>query len=484
MVGIMQLKAKHLFRQEALDRLSSPEDLDHLVRVVKPRSWLSLFAASLLITATGVWGVFGQIPLTVTGQAILMKPRQVVPFQAASTGRLVTLTIQPGDNVKPGEVIGIIDQSALQQQLQQAQTKLMELQSQSQVTSGLQQQLLNEEIESLRQQQQTLLQNIQRERESLNLGQRTQEAIAAKRANLEAQKQQTNTLLEMLQERVDSRRELLEQQVISRDTLVQSQQDYFNAQSQLAQIEAQLRELDIQETTRQQDDLQRLNSISDIEASLKTLEAQATKLREQTVRQAIDRTNQIQELQRQIAQLQLQLANEGRIISQYQGQVLEVSIIPGQLVNPGDRLGTINVEDTNTELVGFVYFNNQDGKQIQPGMAVQVTPSFTKREQYGGIVGTVTTVSSFPVTPKDIATTVGNEDVATRLTNNGEALIQVTAQLEEDPTTESGYHWSSSNGPSAKISSGTTASVQVRVGQQAPISYILPILRAWTGING
>lgn len=479
----MSIKAKHPFRLEVLDRLISPKQLNQMMQRVKPRSWLSLVTMGGLVSATLIWSVFGRIPLIITGQGVLIKPRQVVQFQASSAGQLISLNIKPGDSVKKGDVIGIIDQSSLQQQLQQAEAKLAELQSQNQTTNELQQ-LLNQELASLQQQQQDLEMILQRERESLQLSQKNQQAIAEKRISLETQKEQFNQLLITLQEQIDSRQHLYEQQIISYDMLIRSQQDYFNAQSQLANIDIQLKELDIQEAQAQQDYLERLNTIDTTETKLQSLAAQETNQREQTLKQSIDHTNQIQNLQRQIAQLTSQLADQGQIISQYDGHVLDVSIVPGQVVSAGDRLGMINVEDVQAELISYIYFIDQDGRQIQPGMSVQITPSFDKREQYGEIIGTVTEVSSFPISPEDIAATIGNPDIARTLTSDGKALIQVLAQLEEDPTTESNYRWSSSEDPPLQVSSGTTTSVRVRVGEQAPIRYVLPILRRWTGIGG
>ncbi|MEH2113464.1 MAG: hypothetical protein V7K39_13230, partial [Nostoc sp.] len=44
------------------------------------------------------------------------------------------------------------------------------------------------------------------------------------------------------------------------------------------------------------------------------------------------------------------------------------------------------------------------------------------------------------------------------------------------------YQWSSSRGPQQNLSSGTTASVQVHTGEIAPIAYVIPLFRSWTGI--
>lgn len=161
--------------------------------------------------------------------------------------------------------------------------------------------------------------------------------------------------------------------------------------------------------------------------------------------------------------------------------MLEVTAIPGQLIQPGERLGSIQAENSSEPLVSLTFFPDRDGKQIKPGMSAQITPSVVKREQFGGIVGEVTDVSPFPVTSQNITALVGNAELATQLAGNS-APVQVTILLKPDQQTNSGYSWTSSKGPNQKISTGTTASVQVRVGEIAPISYIIPIFRSWTGV--
>lgn len=480
----MQTKVQHLFRQEALEHLSSPEQLDQAIQVIRPRAWISLSAVGVLVAIAGLWSVFGRIPLIVAGQGILVKPRQVVQFQSSGSGQLAALHIKPGDRIKKGDVIGTIDQSALKQQLQQAQAKLAELESQNQNTTQLQQQLMAQQLENLQQQRRDLENNLQRERTTLELQSQTDTIIADKRTSLELRRQQVRQLLQTLQNQVETRRQLFKEQIVSQDVLTRAEQDYFNVQAQLSDVEVQLKDLDLQKSEAKRSHFNSLNTIDSLQTKIQDLSTQATKLQEQALQQAIDKTNQIQELQREIAQLTLQLANQGRIVSQHDGRVLDISVVPGQVINAGDRLGRINVEDPQAEMISYIYFSNQDGKQIQPRMPVQITPSFAQREQYGGILGTVTEVSAFPITPEDIAVTIGNSDIARTLTADGKALIQVTAQLEKDSSTVSGYRWSSSVGPPLQVSSGTTTSVRVRVGEQAPIAYVLPILRQWTGIGG
>ncbi|MEM8501652.1 MAG: hypothetical protein AAF716_00695 [Cyanobacteria bacterium P01_D01_bin.1] len=61
-----------IFRKEAIERLSSPEQLDQLMRIVSPRSWLPLAALGGLLACGLVWSFVGRIPVTTTGRGALV----------------------------------------------------------------------------------------------------------------------------------------------------------------------------------------------------------------------------------------------------------------------------------------------------------------------------------------------------------------------------------------------------------------------------
>ncbi len=127
-------------------------------------------------------------------------------------------------------------------------------------------------------------------------------------------------------------------------------------------------------------------------------------------------------------------------------------------------------------LVSLAYFTIGDGKRIQPGMQIMITPDTVQREEFGGILGSVTSVSTFPITKHIAAELIGNVELADALiSQNGQ--MQVIAQLNLDPSTFSGYRWSSAkNSPRQKLSPGTTTSVRVILEEKAPITFVFPIL--------
>lgn len=66
-------KPTDLFRQESLERLSSPERLDELMTIVNLRTWLPLGALGLLVGLGLIWSWIGRIPVTTSGRGLLVK---------------------------------------------------------------------------------------------------------------------------------------------------------------------------------------------------------------------------------------------------------------------------------------------------------------------------------------------------------------------------------------------------------------------------
>jgi hypothetical protein len=94
--------ARQIFRKEALDRLSSPEQLDQLMQVTSPRGWIALAALGLLLLAGLLWGIFGTIPTTAEGEGLLLRGRGVRQVTAPRAGRVLDVPVKVGDLVPKG----------------------------------------------------------------------------------------------------------------------------------------------------------------------------------------------------------------------------------------------------------------------------------------------------------------------------------------------------------------------------------------------
>ena len=75
-----------------MQTLSSPEQLNQLVRVTQPYSWIALSAAGLALIVALVWSIFGRLPTMVTGEGILIRQGGTFSIVSQKIGVLGRLT--------------------------------------------------------------------------------------------------------------------------------------------------------------------------------------------------------------------------------------------------------------------------------------------------------------------------------------------------------------------------------------------------------
>ena len=68
----MAASTERIFRKVALERLSSPEQLDQLVPLTSPIGWTAVIAIAALVAAAIGWSIFGVLPTSVNGSGILV----------------------------------------------------------------------------------------------------------------------------------------------------------------------------------------------------------------------------------------------------------------------------------------------------------------------------------------------------------------------------------------------------------------------------
>lgn len=120
---------KQVFRKVALERLSSPEQLDNLVRVTSPRGWLMLVGAGLILAAALYWGIFGTMTTQAEGQGVLIRPGGLKTVHTSSAGSISDIAVIENDTVQQGEVMGRIEQPVLLEQIEQTKLAINNLQN-------------------------------------------------------------------------------------------------------------------------------------------------------------------------------------------------------------------------------------------------------------------------------------------------------------------------------------------------------------------
>lgn len=311
---------KGLFRKSAVDRLSSPDQLDTLPRLTSPRGWLILAAAGIMVAVAAVWAIAGSQPVTVKSQGVLVRPGGIVSIGAFTSGQLTDVRIRLNDQVRRGDVIARVRQPEL-----------------------------------------------------------------------------LNQLAEL----------------------------YSRKQALAKEEEKEGREIDAG-----------------------------------------------------IEQLQEMIAERSRVVSPYAGRVIDVAVKKYDMLSEGVPVATLELDTGSVEkLQAVMYVPVQIGKKVVPGMDVKINPTSVSKEEYGNLLGRVVSVSEYPATEQSMMNTLGNEAFVRQLSEAGPALLEVRIELLVDPSTPSGFRWSTKKGPPMALESGTLMNGEITLYRQRPISYLIPSFR-------
>ncbi|HPJ27026.1 MAG TPA: NHLP bacteriocin system secretion protein, partial [Synergistaceae bacterium] len=326
---------KQVFRQSALDRLSSPEQLDLLFRVVPPASWFALLAILLLLGALLGWGFYGTVATKVTGQGILLRQGALEEVPSPGTGRIEMILADIDDYVEKGEIIARLAQPELRHQMSELEGKLEIL-----------------EIE------QDMGEEMGEDKKSLEA-----EYLARRRNALTASLEVTRERAAALEEQLQQYNALYQKKYITRSQYLDVK-DKYNAA--------------LQEILSRREELARLPMTA----------ADSTT---QLEREKIDVRMRLLAAREQLRALKDRLELESFVRSPATGRVLEIFKTPGQVIQSGEALLSVEkVGDQEQPLYVHAFVQPQHGKKISSGMEAQISPSVVKQEEFGVLLGHVT----------------------------------------------------------------------------------------------
>ncbi len=413
--------AAEFFRKSALEKLSTPEKLDQLIKITSPKAWIAIGTIAIIL-ATGIgWAFMGRVKtkLNVTGVLLGGEIHEVV---STSQGQLVDLKVAIGGAVEEGDIIAVIEQPDLAQQLEEIEASLKEREYELQ-------QLLSYGNQDTRIQSEL----IQQQRTSIN-------------SQIEANKKS----LDFLRNQLKSENILLEQGLITKSQVVNTEQQIESTKNAIENLKAQ----------KVQTSSQKLNLGFDL-------------------KQKIDLKKQrIAEAKRKQDHLLERYDIQTNIRSPYNGQVVELLTDSGIMVGQGTPLFKLKNQNqiAGDKLRGVLYIPSQDGKKIKEGMEALVVPSTVQPQEYGFMKGKVTYVSDFPVTQKGMMTSVKNDQLVQGLLSMG-APFEVYVEFEKDTTSYSGFKWTSAKGPDVVINEGTSCFGKITVKTEPPAAIVVPALK-------
>jgi HlyD family secretion protein len=98
-----------MFRAKALKRISSPEQLDSVVRAALPLQWLALIVLLAVVSAAVAWASIATVPTTVQAHGIYIPVGGLHPADTPAAGFITKLpALAVGNEVKAGEPLAIV----------------------------------------------------------------------------------------------------------------------------------------------------------------------------------------------------------------------------------------------------------------------------------------------------------------------------------------------------------------------------------------
>lgn len=426
-----------IFRQKALKRLSSPENLDEALVAASPMHWIAYLTAATLVGLALAWAIFGSVPTRVQADGIILhRGSEIFSAAAEGSGELVSIDVKLGDRVTAGQDVATLDQNLDVTRLTLAEARL---------ESAIERQ----QSEAAAQAEDTVLRRALMEKERRSL----QEKIGNARSRL------VN-----LQELVADMKRLLDQGFVERSRLLARQNELIQVRETIADLDNALVKLEVQDRERAEYWKDKRS------ASSKEVEA----------------------VRDEIESMREQLRRVRTVDAPISGVVTEISASLGDVVAPGTPI--IRVVSDAAEMDALLFVPPADGKLIKRGLSANVEPSVAKKEEYGTILAQVQSVSELPLSTSAIQAMLHNEKLVQRFSAKGspvavradllelEGLHAPGAASEHDNNQVERFRWTGGKGPAFSIEQGTLVSATITVRQQRPITLVLPFLKSVIGL--
>ncbi len=415
--GVATVKKKTIFRESALDQLSSPDQLDQAMRVTSPRQWIALLACLGIIIMVIAWGIFGRIPSKIEARGILIKSGGIATILAGNKGQITTLYIEKDELIDKGQIVARLDQAELVDELNLARKKLEEMERQF---------WLHKRLKS---------------REGVEGG----AARVQQRHSLENDVETSERRIRAFVQQIGEEEKLAKRGLITREKMTATWKKLEGEEKNIKQC------------------------VSDV------LRLTTEKVEEEIVEKSetFRLNSQIEDMKRDIFSMELRLDLFSKITSPFTGRVVDIQSGIGDLVQPGDQLITLEKAGKDVQDLELVlYVSPMDGKKVKNNMLVQISPSTVKREEYGYMIGMVTQVSTYPSSQKSMMQILNNKELVTMF-SQGSAPVAIRANLipAQSP---SGFKWSSSQGPPLQITTGTLCTASITLRRRRPIFFVMP----------
>lgn len=409
-----------LFRQQALAKVTNPDQLDQALRVVRPRHVLGFALIMLVMLAGLVWSVLSTAPIKASGPGVLLSSSGVASVTAPDAGHVDRLLVKPGDRVAVGQPVAQIRRPARQDEMKAAIDEASALENRHRILQteiAAQDRMQTELIKQMRQAQKDRLISLEDQRLALSKRREDEASLRAK-GMLTAVK-------------------------------------LFETESQLAQVNNEIAIAN--------------NRLSELSL---TLEQEASRRHQDLSSLRLNAEN----VGRRADNLRREYERDHQAVATSAGVVAELAVDVNDPVLSGQVIARLLADNSQEAgLTAVAYLPATEGKKVQQGMPALVTPSTVKVELEGYVRGRVVRVAELPASREGLMRRIKNAAQVEDILKAG-APFEVEIELQRDSSTASGYAWTSGKGPDIRIEPGTLATSQVVVGRVHIISLVFPAM--------
>lgn len=515
-----------IFRKKSLDRLSSPEQLDKMIVINSPMTWLALVGGAVIILVAVLWGVAGRVPMTEEGNGILLTESTLSSVYSQTEGTVTKTYVSSGDHVEEGDVLYEVSSSQTAQAIAQLQERIDSVEAVTYDSEDDKATVDNQALLEIKNQKSSLSLEADGSTSSLEA---LREEYAAAQAETSRLKTEMNSASEAyydaLAQNNSSAVEFEYSQAASEyeaaeTTCQQLQQMYQQSPDNTelaARLEAAKADRDAKKETYQtkksayENYLNNAGSISaditkksdaynnalsqyssaksqeeSLESQIKTLEVQrsqqgsAQEVQEEALREQFDATKEAT-----LEQLNTELQNYERlktgqeITATVSGTIYSTFVTNGSMVTIDTEVARISQQDdinSDGKLQAVYFMPLTSGKNVKEGMKVNVYATNLPKEEYGHMTATVISVADYVTSYADLYTKLGDETLANTFSGSG-AVLEVVCELDTDSTTESGFVWSTDKGREVELEVGTLLQGSVITEEVPPITRLIPKLK-------
>lgn len=500
-----------LFRKAALDKVSSPDQLDKQIKLISPSFWIAILGGGLIIVVALVWSIFGRLPVNVQANGMFMGGSNIRNVIAEADGIVENVYVRDGDEVSRGQEIAGLDDKvytdALNELLERkenveavtfwseddpatADTKaLIDIKSQADVADislTADEKALKERYRALSKQKKAVSKAKSKRDDALDDYKDAQSAYTQAKSEYDSANEQFTAANILYQNKLktvgpnpteEDKEELarLGEAVTAAQTVLDTAAAKLqSAETTAKQAESAYSQAEQKYNTELSTKKQLEDTVSQYEAKVSGDSSGESKQMSSLRKQFEAAKGSILDQLDQEINKQQKSADAMHLKSRINGKVSGLNIKAGNAVQTGMVICKVT-SDGDSEAV-TLYVPVGEGKKIKSGMKVVVYPSTVNRQEYGHMDGVVTGVSGNVVSSEEMMNELGDQSLVQAFQQTG-PVIKVTCSIEKDETTASGYKWSSRKGADVTLDAGTVVSADIITEEKAPITMLIPLLK-------